>query len=540
MRDEIKVHGFQLPSKQDLIFEEIANLIDQHHSLSQVFKTNFVPNANQKRIREVIETSQVPDGEPLHILLFGGVGSGKTWGALSYALDTALSFPGVNVLACRRTSLDLKTTVFKEIEGFFGRYGVNYYPNQNDLSIKVANESTIFMRSDKSLVQAKKSKSDALGGTYFSVVLFEEADSLSEELVDTIPGRMRQRIPGFRKVIFYLCNPPGKNHWLYKRFFMDNDPDDPLSDHRAVHCPMEGNLEHLDPAYVTSVTKQYAKNPSLYARLRDGNFAADTKGYPYFARQFNKRIHVSEASLADLWNPKYPMLRCWDFGYRGMALVVMQDDLDRHQLRIFYSFLEQRVHLSPFAKEHLQFLWQKFPGARWRDYADPAGRQKSSQSEKTNFDILEGLGCNPEWEITSLSYGLSLIVDELTRLSTMKDFLGEEIVKPSILFSSDAETLIEAFETGYCNEKEAGADDVPKPVKDGYYEHIMDAFRYGLIHIRDCENESRKRSQVNTRNGEWESLTEQPDGRSRLRPTRPGIMSAGPRGRNSQLGRSHY
>lgn len=541
MRDEIQITG-RPPSVEQLVLEEMINIIEVHDQLSQVFKTNFKPNANQRRIMDVINTCQLDEGEPLHILLFGGVGSGKTWGAMAYCLDVCLSFPGVNMLSCRRTSLDLKTTVFQEVEGFLGRYGVNYSSNANDLIIRMPNTSKVFMRSDKALVQAKKSKSDALGGTFFSVVLLEEVDSISEELVDTIPGRMRQRIPGFRKVIFYLCNPPSKNHWIYRKFFGPGvDADDPASSHRAIHCPMEGNQEHLDPGYVSSVTKEYAKNPSLYARLRQGNFAADTKGIPYYAKEFNKKLHVAEESLAPFWNPKFPMCRGWDFGYRGQGLVVFQDDLERRQIRVFYSFLEQNMHLHPFADELLKFLWTKFPGARWRDFPDPNGDQKSSQSELTNFDILRGLGCELEWEKTSLSYGLSLVAHELKQVTTMRDQYMEQIVVPGMLFSPDAEILIEAYEAGYCNEKDSGSDEKPMPVKDGYYDHIADAHRYGMVMIRDLENPVRKQQlediqrRVANRSG-WQAYEATDDSRTSYRPAT--VRRAGPRA--SAFGRTNY
>jgi hypothetical protein len=49
--------------------------------------------------------------------------------------------------------------------------------------------------------------------------------------------------------------------------------------------------------------------------------------------------------------------------------------------------------------------------------------------------------------------------------------------QPKLLIDPECEILIEAFEGGYCNMKGLRDDDI-RPMKDGVFDHIMDAFRY--------------------------------------------------------------
>ena len=479
--DEIKISSFAVPSLEQLIFGFLGEAIESHDVLAKVFDNNFTKNYNQRLLAELLETSEVPSDEHLHILLYGGVGSGKTWAALQHTLDIMLKFSGVRALAVRRTSSDLDQSIYRETLEFLQAYGVPYKKNDKDHMVKLPNSSFIYMRSDKSLVQHDKAKSDALGSQQFSIAILEEADSISEELAKTIPGRLRQKIPGFRKVILYICNPPGRNHWLYRKFFKEHDPFDPKSHYRAIQMDMEGNQEHLDPGYVRSVTRDYADDPAMYARLRKGNFAPDTKGDPIYQKYFNREVHVSKVPLE--WNPKYPIIRLWDFGFRGMPCIYMQDDLDRRQIRFLKVNYKERIMFDTFCDTIIQETWNFYPGCINRDYVDPAGRQQTATG-LTYHDIMRKKGLNPQYFIHQVAYGINLVAAQLTLMSYREnEDLKETFVKPAILIDPSCDMIIECLETGYCNKKDAPKD-VIDPVKDGFYDHVADAIRYGMVMIR--------------------------------------------------------
>lgn len=516
MRRELKLTSTKLPSSEELLFHELGHLIEQNANMSSILKDKFKPNVNQKRMFDIIETSLVPKGKWIHMMCYGGTGGGKTWGVLVYALQCMLSYPGVNVLGVRATVKDLKNTIYKDVKNILDRFGVPYTKNDTDLKIRLENGSEFWMCSDKALTPASSDKSDSLGGTQFTIVILEEADSISEELQKTIPGRMRQNVGDIRKVIFYDCNPPGKRHWTYQKWWGDDkNPNDPTSRWRACHFPMEGNVEHTGQDYIDAVDEDYGDDPVLYKRMRLGHFGSNTKGKPIFIKEFSESRHVWKGDDPLPWTRGLPLIRGWDFGYDGTGLVILQDDLKTRRIKVLYAHVETNCLLDVFCDEVLPEIRNKFKGAQWIDFCDPAGAQRDTRTSRTCIDILKDHGIHAKFRRThSVAYGINVIMRQL-RLNLNG--------QPVFIIDPECEALIEAFAGGYANKKDV-ADQEINPVKDGYYDHIMDALRYAMVNIREYKEELNPNAD-DVRH-EWKSLG------GHVGPT---ILQPGPRQRSAPM-----
>lgn len=470
--DKIALVNGKLPSKRDLIWAKFGELLDKNINFSTKLDDKFIPNPNQEKLLEMIEHSEVPDDKWIHMLMYGSRGSGKSVGAYWYTLKCLTAFPGSRALGVRTTATDIKDSIYADCIKFCNKFGIQYTPNISDTTITLGNGSIFRMRSDKALMEANSDKSHALGSTAYNIVVFEEADSISQDLVISMAGSMRH--PGkFRKVIFYLCNPPSKRHWLWKMFHDENDPyNDPKSRRRAIYCAVEDNIQHVGTGYIEAMREDFGMNPNLAKRLGYGLPGADVKGTPYYAKDFVRSIHVSDVPL--VWNPAYPMQRGWDFGFEGMTCIVMQKDPELNQIRVFRSILEQQCLLGPFCDKWLPEIEQQFPGAVWEDYGDPSGRNRDHRTEKTSFDIMREHGLRPKFSKKGLIWGLGVVS------SLLRTFYNG---RPKLLISPEADLLIEAFEGGYCNMKGV-TDTEPRPKKDGVYDHVMDGFRYAVVCMR--------------------------------------------------------
>ena len=80
-------------TEETVVFDEIADLIEANDTFSDYYKSNFVRTAIQQQAKDIITYSEIPPGEVLHLLMFGSVGSGKTWNALSIITDTLTDHP---------------------------------------------------------------------------------------------------------------------------------------------------------------------------------------------------------------------------------------------------------------------------------------------------------------------------------------------------------------------------------------------------------------------------------------------------------------
>ena len=464
--EDVHLVNGRLPSKRELIVRKLGQIMEANVTESRIFEQKFKPNPTQKMMVDIIDASEVPEDKWLHLLCYGSTGSGKSYGIAAYVIEQMLKHPGCSVLAVRTTVTDIKETIYKDFLKILNKFGVKYTKNDTDTSILFNNGSTLRCRSDKALMDSHSDKSHSLGGTAYNFVLFEEADSISQELIATIAGRMRA--PGnYRKVIFYSCNPPSKRHWLWKMFHEGNDPHDPHSRRRAIFFTTEDNVQHVGTGYMEAMREDFGiANPNLLKRLGFGLPGADTKGIPYYAHDFRRDIHVSDKKL--VWDPAYPMLRGWDFGLSS-GIVVAQWHPDLNQLRCFQAHLGQEILFDPWCDQVLPKIIKDFPGAQWEDYCDVAGKIRQANAEKSYFELMKERGLRPRYP---KKRGL---VWSLNRVSTLLRTMWRGM--PKVILDPDCEILIEGFEGGYCNMKGIRDDDV-RPMKDGVFDHIMDAFRY--------------------------------------------------------------
>lgn len=497
----MKQHNRQIHTKQfhisqeDAVFQELGDMILAADSMAGNFRESHRRSPIQQRIHDAIKFADIDDddydpedeedtegqGRTMHVLLYGSMGSGKSTFARSEIMEILLDYPGAEALGARRTYAEIESTIYTDVcVKTCDRYGIPYVPNKKYTTIYLKNSSIWRMRSAEKTAQGKDDKTHELGSTEYSVALLEEADEIPEEFAKTVAGRMRQNVGVKRKVIFYVCNPPDKNHWIYEWFFVKHDPDDPKSRYRAFFMPVEENLMHVGKNYLKDIHEDYADNPQLYLRQVKGQFGPRVKGIPIFSKCFSREIHVAKTSIRENWDRNQKLQRSWDFGFHRPACIVFQDDDITGQIRIYWMLLGHRQLVDTFAKEVKRKTADLFPGADWDDTCDPAGEAKSDKSELSSCDTLRGLKIFPKSTKSSIDFGLSIIEQELKKLIPSRN--GP---LPGIVLDPDVEIMIDAFEFGYCQEKiEQSPKGETKPVKDGYYEHGMDAFRYGLIFRR--------------------------------------------------------
>lgn len=511
-KDSVPMVRGQIPPLQSVFFAKLGEMLKSNAQYAEIFTKRFKPNERQKQLFDICDFSEVPaesDGTqlPIHVQCYGPTGSSKSYGVYAYIIRQLLNFPGAQALFIRQKLGDLKKSAWKDVKKFLETYGIPYTKNETDYTIKLPNGSSIVMSSDLALTPSGSDKADSLGSTAYSFVVFEEADSIRETTAITMAGRMREQVGNFRKVLFYICNPPDEFHWLWRWFFVDNDPDDATSRYRALKFEVRDNVKNVGEAYVKGIQQDFAKNRFLAKRLGEGQYGIVPKGEPYFMNTFFSERHVQDLrvdngnnQLVYKWNRLYPLQRGLDPGFRGMGMTVMQEDPEKKQLRVFVARLVQNTHLEAFLEEILPELNRLFPGATWEDYCDRAATQHSANSDKSCVQIMRDFGMRPRHKAMTVRLGLN-ITNRLLRT----DSFG----RPRVVFDAHGcKILIQAFEGGYCCDT-SGAVDQPK--KDGLYEHIMDSFRYPVSHMFDLgdSGEIRVRSGDHAMSQEekWQPMT---------------------------------
>ena len=477
----VKVGLGDFPTVDSIVQRRLASILDDAFSLSGRFEENFKMNENQRNIQNIINTTQVDIDRTLFLLVYGNPGSGKTWGVLAIAWRQLCIYPEMNAIVVRKTGSQLLLGPFEDSIKILNMLGIPYKASRDksDIHIRLPNGSCMYFKSDEALKpSAGTAVAHALGGLAFSIGIFEEVSALSEEVFSSFPGRLRQ--PGvFRRLVFCVCNPPDEDHWVYRWFF--GTPDRPIDNQsldsifRAIQCNADKN-EFRRKGYLEDQKEAYQNSPGIIGSLGDGEFSPAVAAFPVFGKSFSVSFHATDQDLCAMWNKRYPIVRGWDFGFHGNACILIQDDWDRKQIRIMKCFFEKFSLLTAWAKDVLMQCEKLFPGAKFEDYCDIAGNQMNKQTGRTDIDELRALGVrNPMAKKSAIRDGINLIDKLLQHNRAGRPYL--------LIDKKNARKVFQAFSVGYCYDK-VKFDEI---VKDGNYDHIMDALRYAMIHIRSLD-----------------------------------------------------
>jgi hypothetical protein len=302
---------------------------------------------------------------------------------------------------------------------------------------------------------------EAMGSYEFNWAIIDEADEVDEKRVHEVGTRLRNR--GGNYSVMLAFNPPDKHHWLYSACtgldFQDRRIKEPWL---KLFTPRpDENIRNLPAGYYEEMAKDLPED--MLMRLRDGQWGSTFEGAPVF-REFKFDHHVKESID---WDGVSTIVRAWDFGYNRPYCVWMFVDWEG-RLLVLREHLGEKVEARAFARHCIALGNQWFPGARFMDFGDPAVVQKKDTGQTLAEFLKEGIQIR--FKKSEIEPGLRLIRQ---RLSLQ---IGGE---PAMQFSRrGVPVLIAALRGGYHLD-----DKGEKPVKDGYYDHPCDGFRYGVINL---------------------------------------------------------
>lgn len=227
-----------------------------------------------------------------------------------------------------------------------------------------------------------------------------------------------------------------------------------------------GVLLHFeaDPQGATEEERRSGMDEAGYQRENCLSFASFA-GKPVYAG-FDPAVHMAEP--LPFYVPGLPVLRSFDFGYHHPAVVYAQ----RHEgLWVLGELMGEDVTLDDFVTKFvLPYQAAVFPDdVQYLDFGDPAGRQMNDKSNFTSFGILANHGIFIRSRKSEIDEGLTIIRRELATPRGIK-------VHPR------CRILVQGFKGGYRYPEATTARPQPLwPLKDGFFDHLQDAFRYLVV-----------------------------------------------------------
>ncbi len=388
--------------------------------------------------------------------LLGGKGGGKSRAAIEELLACAMEFPGTRWIIGRKTLPSLKDSTWREFitvlpEGLISDY------NKADRNVTLQNGS-IFM--GRPLDEMKKFESIEIAG-----FLIDEGDEVDQEIYTTLKTRVRQMVtvagkrvkPRYRGLI--VSNPPEEDHWLVDTFFN-------IKPKGAVvfQSTTFDNAKNLPDGYIDTLKSTYS--PDMQQRMIYGQLGKVHKGRPVFP-QFARGNFIKAVEL----DPKLPLYRLIDFGFNHPAWVWAQ--FYGSQMRVIGEKMGKRKYLDDFIREDcLPYEAETLgsnAGQLFRAFCDPRGSDESDKG-KSSVEVLNDFGIFPVYRRTRIEEGIKALKHFLDTKNEAGDL--NFVIHPRCTI------LIEALRGGYHR-----LDGDESPAKDGYYDHLVDAMRYGAIHL---------------------------------------------------------
>ncbi len=422
----------------------------------------------------------------------GGFGAGKTTALISRAVLKAHQFPGNKILITRKTYRSLNDTTrasfYEEVPPDLIA-GEDRSEDLTYLHAKGGALSTIFWRSfEDSPKDWQKFRSMDFGD-----IFIDEASEAPSGLVDILIGRLRTKAVPLRSINF-ISNPIPKDHWLYKRF---NDPNVDTNRRRWFLGTTYENRANLPPGYIEDMEEAYKDRPEMIDILLKGQAGRIPDGLPVFR-------HYRRSNGGVVWHYRpnleptegQPILRGWDFGAVRPAVIWMQWGARK---RVFREKMGHNTNTREFGRYIKELSTEMFPGFAFRDFCDPQGWAVNPSDGGSDVKELHGIDIfpvrikktNPGWRAN--------LLDEML-LRTVNTGEG---VEPEFQLDQSCTILDGAFIGGYKRPEPIPEEEVDdEPVKDGYYEHPIDALGFVMVGRSGMGQSSRSSSEATRRSNQ--------------------------------------
>jgi hypothetical protein len=388
-------------------------------------------------------------------LYIGAWRAGKTYAGCVEAYNHSLVYPKNCGIIFRKDYTDLRDTTMKTFFEVVPQEDVLDF-NKSEHKVTLRNGSEIYFRHLKDGLK--------LGSLNLGWFFIDEAEEVTEEIFITLQGRLSLQKTAC--VGWLVSNPPNTDHWLYKTFNENIDPD-----YAVFFASTYENREHLPSGYIENLEKLPV---SWRKKYLDGQWGFTPDGKPFY-QGFTEGMH--KRSLEFKPQVGSIMYRSWDYGFHFPACSFHTFDAKGRWL-VLKEIMGRDITIEKFGEYVKLKCKEWYPEcAQWIDYGDPAGTQKTDKSEKTSVEILASLGVSVTSRQSTFRERKEIIE---RKLATLIDGM------PSLLVNIDCPIIVDGFLGGYHypvrkSSQAFNPRTMEIPYDDGFYIHLMNTIEYFAV-----------------------------------------------------------
>lgn len=387
-------------------------------------------------------------------LYIGAWRAGKTFAGCFEAYKHSFLYPNNCGIIFRKDYTDLRDTTMKTFFDIVPAEDIVDF-NKSEHKVTLRNGSEVYFRHLKDGLK--------LGSLSLGWFFIDEAEEVTEEIFIALQGRLSLKDTAC--VGWLVSNPPNTDHWMYKYF--NNNVD---KEYAVFYASTYENKENLPTGYIETLEKLPL---SWRKKYLDGQWGFTPDGRPFYSG-YTESMHKKNLQ----WNSDKYIYRSWDYGWHHPFCSFHQIDSKGRWL-ILKEVMGKEITIEKFGEYIKTMCKEWFPQAKFQDFGDPAGLQKSDKSEQTSVEILNSLEIFPISKPSTYRERKEIIE---RKLSTLIEGIPALLVDMSCLVINDG------FLGGYhYPEKKAGQQFNPAtaeiPFRDGFYEHGMNSLEYFAVNM---------------------------------------------------------
>lgn len=264
----------------------------------------FKRTGAQKKLTELIT------GDARHVLAYGGSRSGKTFYLLRAVILRAQKTRSAHLIV-RNTLSSIKQSIWHDT---MPKVRAACFPDapiiehKADCYYELPNGSTVWLGG-----LDDKERTEKILGREYSTIYLNECSEIGYHSVGIARTRLAEN-SGLKLRMYYDCNPPDMEHWVYKEFIQHINPIDQraLDEKNFVSILMnpDDNIENLPDDYIKSLD-DLPEHQRM--RFRYGKFTNFIEG-AFWSEQYDRALKEQRITRVP-YDTAYPVTTWWDIGY---------------------------------------------------------------------------------------------------------------------------------------------------------------------------------------------------------------------------------
>jgi phage terminase large subunit len=378
--------------------------------------------------------------------VYGGRGSGKSWGVARLLLDFGVR-SRIRVLCAREIQRTISESVHQLLRDQIGELGLSEFYTVTDTAIRGANGTEFYFAGLRSQDAHKLKSYEGV-----DICWVEEAQVVSKRSWDILLPTIRKPL----SEIWVTFNPELDTDETYVRFVANKREDSVVI-----------KMNYTDNPWFPAVLEQerrdlLARDPESYRNVWEGECRSAVEGAIY-AKEVAQLYEQGRVRPCP-YDPLLPVHTVWDLGWNDqMSIVLVQR---ASEVRVIGYVEDSHRTLADYIAQlkALPYVW----GADWLPHD---GRAKDYKSGKSAEEMMKALGRDPR------------IVENLDVESGIK---AARMMFPRVYFDPSAERLLHCLKR-YRRSVNQTTNEPGPPLHDEY-SHGADAFRYLALAVDQMGN----------------------------------------------------